>query len=112
RKARRFRKLAERRAVEQVVRRLPVRALTEPGGGVRLRIQVDDERSLAGLCQARRKVDRGRRLADAALLIRQCVDLAHAGSVLRPTEAYARLRYAAESRPASAKACAGRGAPR
>ena len=64
----------ERHAVEQVVRRRPVRAHPEPGGRVRLRVEVDHERALARLGQAGREVDRRRRLADAALLIRKCVD--------------------------------------
>ena len=64
----------ERDAVEQVERRRAVRALAEPGSRVRLRVEVDDERRLAGLREAGGEVDRGRRLADAALLVRERVD--------------------------------------
>ena len=53
---------------------MPVRALAEPRGRVRLRVEVDDERALAGLREAGGEVDRGRRLADAALLVREGVD--------------------------------------
>ena len=66
-----LRQLGERRAVEQVVARRAVRAHAEPGGRVRLRVEVDDERPLAGLREAGGEVDRGRRLADAALLVRK-----------------------------------------
>ena len=46
------------------------RLLAEPRGGVALRIEVDDERPFAGLGQAGGKIDRRRRFADAALLVR------------------------------------------
>src|SRR5207302_4115168 len=58
--------LGKRSAVEEVVARRAVRALAQPRGRVRLRVEVDDERSLAGLRQAGGEVDRGRRLADPA----------------------------------------------
>ena len=73
-----LRQLGERRAVEQVVARGAVRAHAETGGRVRLRIEVDHERALAGLREAGGEVDRSRRLADAALLIRKRVDPGHA----------------------------------
>ena len=73
-------------AVEQVVARGAVRALTEPGRRIRLRVQVDDERRLAGLGQARSEVDGRRRLADAALLVRDRVDARHAPRLLTPTD--------------------------
>src|SRR5215475_10455273 len=39
------------------------------GGGVCLRVEVEDTDTASALGQRRRQVDRGRRLADAALLI-------------------------------------------
>ena len=73
-KARRPGDLRNRSAVEEVVARDAVRLLTEPGSGVRLRVEVDEQRPLTGLREARCEVDRGRGLADAALLVRQCDD--------------------------------------
>src|SRR5262249_3860676 len=108
RETRRLRELADRCSVEQVKGRRPVRMLAEPGSGVRLGIEVDDQRPLTGFGQARGEVDRRRGLADAALLIRECVDLRHAGSVLTPTDAYARGPYGVETPAAWARACAGR----
>src|SRR5262249_61984687 len=66
----RLRERRQRRAVEQVVRRRPVRAHAETRGGVRLRIEVDDEGALARLRKASGEVNRGGRLAEARLLIR------------------------------------------
>ena len=60
--------------VEKVVGGGAVRPFTEPGGRIRLRVEVHDESALAGLGQTGREVDRGRRLSDAALLIRDRVD--------------------------------------
>ena len=56
---------------EHVVhRRLEAAVLdAQPGRGVALRIEVDDQRPLAELGQAGTEVDRGGRLADAALLV-------------------------------------------
>src|SRR5262249_9500321 len=108
RETRRLRELADRCSVEQVKGRRPVRMLAEPGSGVRLGIEVDDQRPLTGFGQARGEVDRRRGLADAALLIRECVDLRHAGSVLTPTDAYARGPYGVETPTALARVCAGR----
>src|SRR5205807_2175828 len=68
------RQTLERRSVQEVVARASVRALAEPGGRVRLRVEVDDERPLARLGEAGGEVDRGRRLPDAALLVRERVD--------------------------------------
>ena len=81
REGRVLRQLGERRAVEQVVARRAVRAHAEPRGRVRLRVEVDDERALAGLREAGGEVDGGRRLADAALLVRERVDPGHAAIV-------------------------------
>src|SRR3954452_6069987 len=106
REACRLRELTERRTVEQVVGRGPVRALAETRSGVRLRVEVDDERALAGFGQASGEIDRSRRLADAALLIRQRVDLRHVARVLSPTDAYGRRRSDAESRWESLPPCA------
>ena len=69
--------LGERGAVEEVVARRPVRAHPEPGRRIRLRVEVDDERALAGLGEAGGEIDGGRRLTDAALLVREGVDAAH-----------------------------------
>ena len=51
-----------------------VGAAAEAGGRVRLRVEVDEQAALAGLRETRGEVDGGRRLADAALLVRDCVD--------------------------------------
>ena len=113
REARRLRQLRERRAVEEVVGRRAVRALAEPRGRVRLRIEVDDERPLTGLGQARGEVDRGRRLADAALLVRDRVDRRRAParfyvSAKRTLPGHARPAW--ETGRESARPCGGRAA--
>src|SRR5206468_11053975 len=60
---------------------------------VRLRIEIDEEHAFSGLGQARSQVDGGRRLADAALLVRERVDRAgHRRSVERGRAASARDR--------------------
>jgi hypothetical protein len=64
------RQLAERDAVEQVEGRVPVGTATEARRRVRLRVEVDEQAPFARLGEARGEVDGGRRLADAALLIR------------------------------------------
>src|SRR5262249_47094928 len=69
REARRLRELAQRRPVQQVDARASVRALAQPRGRVRLRVEIDHERALAGFREAGCEVDRGRRLADSALLV-------------------------------------------
>ena len=51
-------------------------AFAETGSCIRLWVEIDDERALASLGETRRKIDRGRRLADPALLVRERVDLA------------------------------------
>ena len=51
-----------------------VRAASEARSRVRLRVEVDDQTALAGLGEAGCEVHRRRRLADAALLVRDCVD--------------------------------------
>ena len=66
--------LAERRAVEEIEGRVAVGTQSEPRGGVRLGVEVDDQTPLAGLGQAGGEVDGRRGLADAALLIRDRVD--------------------------------------
>src|SRR5439155_3541080 len=105
RKPRRLCEFFQRRAVEEVVRRRSVCALPEPGGRVRLWVEVDDERPLARLRQTGCEVDRSRRLADAALLIRERVDLRHVASVLSPTDAYAQHRFGVETLQESIAAC-------
>src|SRR5205085_9446414 len=72
-----LRELPKRRTVEQVVARGAVGAHAEPRRRVRLRVEVDDERPLPGLGEAGGEVDRSRRLADAALLVRERVDPGH-----------------------------------
>ena len=64
------------RPVQQVVACWPAagRAESEAGGGVGLRIEVDQQHRRARLGDARGHVDRGRGLADAALLIGKRVD--------------------------------------
>ena len=49
----------------------------EPDGRVGLRIDVDEQRLVARLGDAGGDVDGGRRLPDAALLVRDRVDAAH-----------------------------------
>ena len=56
------------------MRRDAVRAAAEARGRVRLRVEVDEQAALAGLGEAGGEVDGGRRLADAALLVRDRVD--------------------------------------
>src|SRR4051794_22821102 len=73
--------LRKGRAVEEVVARRAVRAHPEAGRRVCLRIEIDDERALAGLRKAGGEVDGSRRLPDAALLIRKRVDPGHAAIV-------------------------------
>ena len=82
--------VAERRAVEQVVGGGPVRALAEPRGRVCLGIKIDHEGGLTGFRETGCEVDRGRRLADTALLIRQRVDAGRHSS--QPTAADGRSR--------------------
>ena len=53
---------------------MAVRAPSEPGRRVRLRVEIDEEAALSRLGKARGEVDRGGRLADAALLVRDRVD--------------------------------------
>ena len=101
----------ERRAVEQVVARRAVRALAEPGRRVRLRVEIDDEHLLTRLGETGGEVDGCRRLADAALLVREREDRAghavhcpRAGgrSAIRRAGACAPSPDGAETRPASA----------
>ena len=66
--------LRQRSAVEEVERRVAVRAPPETGRRVRLRVEIDEEAALSRLGKARGEVDRGGRLADAALLVRDRVD--------------------------------------
>ena len=83
------------------MRRDAVGAPAEAGGRVRLRVEVDEQAALAGLREAGGEVDGGRRLADAALLVRDCVDAggheprlagaADAASAARPAQASGRF---------------------
>jgi hypothetical protein len=47
-----------------------------------LRVEVDEQNALARLGEARADVYSGRRLADAALLVRDCVDARRHGHSL------------------------------
>ena len=77
----------------------------EPGRGVRLRIEVDQQHGRSGLGDARRHVDRRGGLADAALLIGKGVDARRSwrdGST--PADAWRPFRGAAGTDRASAPA--------
>ena len=82
--------LGDRRTVEQVVARRPVRLLAQTGRGVRLRVEIDEQRPLARLGEAGGEIDGGRRLADAALLVRDRVDGAGHGASLETGSDYSR----------------------
>ena len=71
------------------------RADAEAARGVGLRVEVDHEHRRARLREARGDVDRGRRLADAALLVRHCIDPRHRPD---PTAAVGRIRPRASGR--------------
>ena len=96
----------ERHLVHQHVvhRRLEAAVLdAEPGRGVALRVEVDDQRALAELGQAGADVDRRRGLADAALLVGDGDD---AG------ERDARRRRSAATSTSGGRRSAGAGWPR
>jgi hypothetical protein len=78
--ARRPRRLGDRDVAGQAVVGGGVQVLSgaDGGGRVSLRIEVDEERLIPVRGRAGGEVDGGRRLADAALLVRHRVDLAHA----------------------------------
>src|SRR5207245_8185658 len=81
----------------------------EARGGIGLRIEVDDERALSRLGETGSEVDRGRRLADAALLVGKRVHPAgHTATLARRADVSWRGQAFAESRRASVPACAGR----
>ena len=63
----------------------PVAADAEPGAGIALRVEIDDQDAIAGSGQRGRQIDRGRRLADPAFLIGDRDDA-------RPARAPARTR--------------------
>ena len=68
----RHHRFAQRRFADQDVigRAAAVAAVdAEPGRGIALRIEIDDQHALADRGQRRAEIDRGRRLADAALLV-------------------------------------------
>ena len=77
---------------------------SEAGGGVGLRIEVDQQHRRARLGDAGGHVDRGGGLADAALLVRERVDAgAHAGPMVATrADASGPSRAGAETAPASA----------
>src|SRR3990172_4189406 len=100
--ARGVRELVERRPVEEVVRRGAVRALAEPGGRVRLRVEVDDERPLAGAGKAGGEVDGGRRLAHSPLLVCHREDAS--GHADNPRRRSGRYRSAERALPGDARA--------
>src|SRR5205823_8128919 len=70
---------ADRRVVDEdgVHRLLLVLGEADAGGGVRLRIEVDDEDFALARGDGRAEVDRCRRFPDAAFLIRQRDDFRH-----------------------------------
>ena len=67
------------------------RAMPEPDRRVRLRIDVHQQRLVARLCDARRDVHRGRRLAHPALLVGDRVNRAHRACTLAPTRSSRRV---------------------
>ena len=82
-------------AVQEVGRGHPVRALAEARGGVRLRVEIDDERPLAGLGEAGREVHRSGGLPDPALLVCEREDAS--GHGMEATQARGRF-FAAPGR--------------
>jgi hypothetical protein len=80
----------------------------EPGGGVRLRVEVEDEHALAVARERGAQVDGGRRLADAALLVGERDDraqgqlLAAAGAPDVSRETSRLVRAGPPARPALA----------
>ena len=75
----------------------------EAGRGIALRIEIDDEDALADRRERRAEVDRGRRLADAALLIRHDKDARLAARRTVPNQAagsrpWADSRFSADSK--------------
>ena len=91
--ARRHDDVGERHAVQEVVGRPGgrARAHAETARGIGLRVEIDHEHRRAGLRKARRDVDGGGRLADTALLVRDCIDARHRPD---PTVAIGRTRGA------------------
>src|SRR5436309_8224564 len=104
--------------------------LAEPGSRVRLRIEIDDQRPLAGFGEACSDVDRRRGLADAAFLVGKRVHPAgHMATLARspdavggfsgaasavraaPADAFWQRPGAAGNRREWGPACAGRGDP-
>ena len=61
-------------AVQQIVGGDAVRPAAEARRGVRLWVEVDKQAAFARLGETRGQVDGGRRLPDASLLVRDCID--------------------------------------
>src|SRR5205823_4082291 len=108
REPRRLREPLERDPIEQVERRAPVGALTQARGRVRLRVEVDDERPLTRLRETCCEVDRGRRLADAALLVGKRVHPAgHTATLATRADVSWRRRDGAGTPAESPRTCVG-----
>ena len=71
----------------------------EPGAGIALRVEVDDQCAMPGGGQCRRQVDRGRGFADAALLVGDREDARAMGDRRR-------LRASLNTREAHEQPCA------
>ena len=84
------RRLGDRDLADQAVvgGRVHVAVAAQRDGRVALRVEVDEQRLGAGRGDAGGDVDRGRRLADSALLVRDRVDDAHGGAL----PCFARMR--------------------
>ncbi len=80
-------RLAQRRFADQHVIGRAVAAAAidaETGGGIALRIEIDDQHALADRGERGAEIDRGGGLADAALLVGQRQDARMAGRSGRP----------------------------
>ena len=93
----RHHRVAQRRFADQHVVGRGVAALAvdaEPGRGVTLRVEVDDQHALADRGQRGAEVDRGRGLADAALLVGKREDARMARRMFRPILLIRLINYA------------------
>ena len=100
----RHHRVAQRRFADQHVigRAAAVAAVdAEAGGGVALRIEIDDQHALADRRQRGAEIDRGRGLADPALLIgeRQDARMALPRPVRYPVDKFHQLRSCAGAMP-------------
>ena len=98
-------RLAQRRLADQhVIGRAAAAAAidAETGGGIALRIEIDNQHALANRSECGTEIDRGGGLADATLLVGQRQDARMAGRSWRPillinfiNHGHTRLPYAA-----------------